>query len=550
MAEPLPIDDGGLFGTSAAELEGSTRERVERGEPTVEVDPTDLNTPLVGILTNRWNLVDLLSRRLLLPREALRRGFPDLFDRTPGSIPVVETPLSGELVDTVTYGDGRDQGQCFPVFVQLAARPHGGAVALPVSAIERLHFRSEADLENFTYLSFSNLPSSEIVAVSPGLFDGGSASLLDVGPGGEADTELVRLLDTLDRQSGAALACAAVSPLSGDATRDVAALLDRSRSLVLAPWLGLVETTSASSSGTADVQLATAIHSSICEVIASGASLDDADGFVASLSSMLAGAGQMTDELDKLFSSTLDFVNGEADLPDFKFAVRAAHKEVVRGLLMFLLRKDVEHLIPWAFSRMHATEPSLLTAAYYSGFRRRRTAMDLELRPEVLDTYLAAIEGATIDPEFNQPGPIDVELVDIDGRPGSVLRSGAEELLRIPGPMTPLAELVTGARSAEAPAHSAILELVRSLGWMDLLTSVVSNPPTYTVDPAAATLTFQGEITVEVHVDTARLAERLAVEPPEESDLTQLVRQAATESKKTGAKPGTRRSERRNRPAT
>ena len=550
MTESLPIDDGGLFRTNATEFEESTSEEVERGEPTVEVDLTEPRTPLVGILTNRWNLVDLLSRRLLLPREALRRGFPDLFDRTPGSIPVVETPLSKELVDTVTHGDGRDQGQCFPVFVQLAARPHRGTVALPVSAIERLHFRSEADLENFTYLSFSNLPSSEIVAVSPGLFDGGSASLLDVGPGGEADTELVRLLDTLDRQSGAALACAAVSPLSGDATKDVAALLDRSRSLALAPWLGLVETTSPSSSGTADVHLATAIHSSVCEVIASGASLDDADGFVASLISLLAEAGQMTDELERLFSSTLDFVNGEADLPDFKFEVRPAHREVIRGLLMFLLRKDVEHLVPWAFSRMHATEPSLLTAAYYSGFRRRRTAMDLELRPELLDTYVAAIEGATIDPEFIQPGPIDVEFVDINGRPVSVLRSGAGELLRIPAPTTPLAEVVAGTGWEEAPARSALLELVRSLGWADLLTSVVSNPPTYTVDPSAASMTFQGEITVEVHVDTAQLAERLAAEPPEESDLTHLVRQAATESTKTVAKPGTRRSPRRNRPAT
>src|SRR5438477_3725902 len=77
-------------------------------------EPGDVHPPVV-FLTNRYNLLQILSARYIAPREAYPKYYSDLLLQSPGRIPLIRASTSKQLEDLVA-----SEGEAsFPVVLEL-----------------------------------------------------------------------------------------------------------------------------------------------------------------------------------------------------------------------------------------------------------------------------------------------------------------------------------------------------------------------------------------------------------------------------------------------
>ena len=130
--------------------------------------PGDENVPPY-ILTNRYNLLDILSSELIKPLVGFSKYYTDLFRVAPGRMPLLTTAAGPDLVGFVA----QDEETAFPVALELdpaildlsdvPVGPAGRDVvwapdgAIPMGAVSRIWFRSESELAEVRARRFRNL---------------------------------------------------------------------------------------------------------------------------------------------------------------------------------------------------------------------------------------------------------------------------------------------------------------------------------------------------------------------------------------------------------
>jgi hypothetical protein len=186
--------------------------------------------PRLFFLTNRMNALPVLSCGLAQPALGLSKVYDDLFTATPGRLPLWVGPCPSNL-DVVISG-GRDG--VFPVAFEVdprrlaipdaptlsaewglsSGRLDGSLpdcrcivpeIVIPACSIVQLHFRSEAELVEFTSRDFGNTDLGAVrTAVTPAVFDGPPADLdrlkaamVSLPKGERLTAELLRSADAL-----------------------------------------------------------------------------------------------------------------------------------------------------------------------------------------------------------------------------------------------------------------------------------------------------------------------------------------------------------------
>jgi hypothetical protein len=223
--------------------------------------PRRKTSPRLYFLTNRMNALPVLSTGLLQPALGLSKVYDDLFTATPGRLPLWVGPCPANIESMVS--GGRDG--IFPVAFEIdpkritvSAAPSlsadltvgserlGGSlpdcrcilpeIAVPVSSLGHLHFRSDQELRDFVSRDFANTDLSAVkTVVSPEVFDGQpvdldrlSASLSAVPPGARLTLDVLRSADAL---AGAAVMLAAELPAGREWSEAIQGLLQPNPSI-------------------------------------------------------------------------------------------------------------------------------------------------------------------------------------------------------------------------------------------------------------------------------------------------------------------------------
>ncbi|MCZ7558541.1 MAG: FWWh domain-containing protein [Bacteroidia bacterium] len=151
-------------------------------------------------VTNRMNLIQVLSTGLIRPREAYGKYYPDLLELFPGSVPLFHGGFPKSLLQMVS---DRERG-IFPVLIEIDSTQLSAAgkrmqignnlcifegntqvsgdilveiveAPIPIAAVVQLWFVKQDDLEDFEARDFPNVLASPQTGVSETL-------LLDSGP--------------------------------------------------------------------------------------------------------------------------------------------------------------------------------------------------------------------------------------------------------------------------------------------------------------------------------------------------------------------------------
>jgi hypothetical protein len=481
-------------------------------EGTGRSDPIEPPAPEVaalrGVLTNRWNLIEFLTRRLVVPREAFTKYYPDLLELTPGSIPVVSTPMSEELVNAATGGAGDPTAQSFPVFIEFPDLPVGAPRVLRLEAARAIHFRNEQELIEHRARPYGATPEGPPLKVTPSLFTGGDQQPTQLADGpAPFDPELSTRLADLDRYTGAVALCAAISPMTERGAAAVARLIDGDNwSDSTAPWLAttrqLVLGDPVNLAGEAD----DVIHQVVVDRLLADESAGDPDAFLDRVREGLAGRDALDRDTEQALTHISRVLAGDVDFEGF----RSEGREVLRGLFMFMLRSTPQRLLPWATSTSGAGEPAVLTAAFYCGLTIRRSGLDLEYRPEKLDVALADLEAWALDAAASRrPQPVRVAPDSSDGAAAHSLTCGDTVLSSIPSPLVPLHRVVASADSEKAEIRAACIELAREQEWGDLVESVIRTSDGYRNPPGEHLLILPGFVEVALRIDHGAFVERL-----------------------------------------
>jgi hypothetical protein len=382
--------DGVTPSDDSCEVPSGTAGTTETHEHTNVSSMHSPPTRVHGVLTNRWNLIEFLSRRMIVPSDAITKYYEDLLHHVPGRVPIVSAPVSDELLSAVSG----DDAVVFPVFLELTAGwEPGTTTAIPLADITAIHFRTGRDLEEHRARKFSNVGDSPPLKVTPDLFRGGDQTLAHIAE---------RPPKTRKRQATAlrwasSWSGAVVVGLTGvdtDANADASAAL--ARLLDGRPWgrlkaaahLGALTSLRSGRPPRAGKDLESRLFSYIAERFATDGLPGDALGFVRALPEHI----EIDDRTAAAFKKICDILDGEIEFRPF----RRTGSPVAKGLLIALLRGKPERLQPWATEVAHADPVSTLTAGVLLGLAAGRHTLPEDMRVPPLDLALANVELAAM----------------------------------------------------------------------------------------------------------------------------------------------------------
>ena len=141
----------------------------------------------VLFLTNRMNLMSILSSRVLAPREAFHKYYADLLELSPGWVPLLTVRPTARLVERVVA----ERGAGSPVLVELSESVLSGREpdssvtyvrAAALSDVVAIHFREEKSLREHRAREYNNVhPHDDLLRVSPELFESASGVEFSIG---------------------------------------------------------------------------------------------------------------------------------------------------------------------------------------------------------------------------------------------------------------------------------------------------------------------------------------------------------------------------------
>ena len=380
---PDTADDHGE-GDSPVNVETDLAGHADLGEAR-EANDRPTGEPRVGVLTNRRNLLEFLSRRQIVPAESISKYYRDLLELAPGQIPLVSTPISLELVRAVTEGD-----QVFPVFLELEhATELTPRRSVALSEVKAIHFRTEVELTEHTARKYANVPDGPPLTVSPGLFSGGSQTLSAIRSAKMRDrNKRAERLSWASAWSGAVLT--SVRALEEHADADSVTVVERMLSgrpwgrTKLAPHLGVLRQMRDGKPPSTGKDEDTAIFAEALSRMVNEGPPGDTVGFVDSL----VESTPVDDRTRRAFLKMKAILAGDIEFEPF----RPTGSPVIKGLLVALMRATPDRLQPWSADVASADGISTVTAAVLIGASSGRHLLDVTLRPESLDGYLAHLE--------------------------------------------------------------------------------------------------------------------------------------------------------------
>jgi hypothetical protein len=470
-----------------------------------------------GVLTNRWNLLEFLSRRLVTPLGTFPKYYDDLLRLTPGTVPIVRAPLSEELVSACSTPD---DPAIFPVFLEVDDAIGEDPPVIEMTHVVRVHFRSQRDLEEHTARAFENVPAGPSLVVTPTLFSGGTTTVADIERGErKRPTEIVERLTRLDKFTGGVCVAAALGDGDAGEASAIARLVDGQRWRdASAPWLQRAAADAHATSMSAPDSLNARLFDALYTRLLAVDTLGDPLRFVRSVDEEMRDDPDR-DDLAPALKRVADILDGEADFERFKPKGDA----VVKALLMLALRPDPAALSAWTSTENGADPETRLTALFLSGVLSGRRMLSLAFRPEPLDLVLTHLEA-----ERAHKG--DVYRCDVSEEGDArVVTCNGDEIARVSVPPAPLAALLSDADLEKPDVAKACAELAARHGWIDIVTTIVEAPTGFTVT-SSGHIEIAGLPTIRRRVDRDGLLERVA-DPatavgPEADRLRELLAQA------------------------
>lgn len=510
-------------------------------------------------LTNRYNLLEILSSGVLAPRSAYSKYYVDLLDAAPGRVPLLAGPLPHDSLARVQ----QDSATAFPVALEIdptrladssvpallrdgsteprrldadEAAAWAPAGPIPLSAVAAVVFRSEGELAEHSARRYENVRDSDLLRVDASLFATPSdvrvvewlESLPEpVAPGIDGDRA--------DRISGALTLAAAELPMDRASFDGFAELLARRvgkprrrarRDGGLPSWLEWLEDPNRRGGDTEARLFAASLASLLGEDRAERwrplEVLDEVRGAV--LKGRLPAEQRET--LEREFDVIAAVLRNERDFP--RFRPETGHA-VAKALFLVLMRPEPERLLEWPSEETGADGFVRLTAAALAGALRGRKRLQLAFRPQTLDSFLASQEAALLAPAEESlvaiapPSPV-VEEEFVEGRARVRLKVGDAVLVEKVGE----AAAATTALSAEdletpGPVRDFAVEICRRLGWDDCVRTVIRGTTgeiKFDRSDSVVTFEIQGVVVPTFELDAALFCARFEAEdlPPELAD--------------------------------
>jgi len=462
------------------------------------------STPMaIWHLTNRFNLLGILSSRIVGPREAHDKYYRDLLELTPGWVPLTTALPSPALVEVVASDAGS-----FPVLLEFSSgQVVDGRVRLVraelLRSVAAIHFADEQSLREHRARVYDNVPTpDERLTVSPDLFateDGVTES--EVATAAVAPGEPVDWM-WIDRWRGALAAMAIAAHDEHAVGLLEQALQVASPSHWLPAALDLTRTGCASMS--ADDAL---FGASISVLAATDVAVDWSPRRVVEAINASVADTPLPDGERAMVVRNLETVRKIVDNErDFTpFSNRPGGLDSAKALLLALLRPDPDRLAGWDRAETGASVEVQMAALALTGSIRGLARMSTSRRKQVMDDYTAALAlTALARAEVGMPS---LDRHDVDGRVeltiddevivrGDAHRSLAETFLSLPEPLR----------------GSAATAIANALGWKDAVFSVARFRSPITVRSVGRSVEVVSSLppVVTTETDTEAFVARLA----------------------------------------
>jgi hypothetical protein len=543
--------------------------------PAVDEAPTAVPGPVL-LVTNRYNLLEFLSAGLVLPQPAISKYYVDLLQLAPGRLPLVRGPVHSTIVEQVSSEDPTAFAVALevdPALLGDSTVPARAATAgrsalsaeeadiwapagvLPLGAICAIHFRSQEELDEHTAREYENIESSIPLEVSPGLFEGGSVSLDELGAFlaelDDVSSDLGDRLELSDRVTGAHCLMLFAAPA------DLATLRQLVRFVVGKPapksqaqkgavpgWLSPeLLSGRATSAGGVDA----ALFGACCSVLraidrqAAWRALDVLNRVEKAVEEYEL-APEDLEEIKRNLRPIASILRNERDFKPFE---HGAGLDAAKAFLMVLLRPEPGRLFSWNVNESGADESVTILAAALVGLLRGHKKLSTEYRNVALDRFLAervAVQTAATVPDAVKPmvaGEIVVEAAppsESSEAERAIVRLGSQVLVEKLVPTPGLLETLKGADLQDGSVRLIAIDLCREMGWTDCVQSVVRAAGGEILPEAKGkfvTFRFPGLIDVEYVLDAKRFRSALDSNPAisPEIEATFLIRLKAAPAK-------------------
>ena len=540
------------------------------------------SAPNVVFLTNRFNLLQILSSGLVGPRAAYDKYYDDLLNLAHGRVPLLAGPVDYDLLRIVLGGNEMS----FPVALELdltrvsrvklaALKQSGGAttaplgaagvaawappVVLPLAVFRRAVFRSASDLREHLARPYENVRFDAIATtVDPEVFsektDAGSR-IVEWLKNLPAVTQSRAEFVNMDRVAGAKSVAAMTLPEAPAAAETVARLFgwrpDRepSSGATVAPWILAKTLTSANVAAGADLD--ERLFAAIVSVLRSTDRLSvwrPVDVLAAIEARMrLKKLSKKDDaELMKNVESIRGILRNERE---FKSFTRGVGLPTAKALLMVLLRPEPDRLAKWPSAETGADDETRLTAGVFCGLLNGRERLPLAFRNAELDHVLAweqavglATEGGGVLLADRVP---TVQLVmAANGESGSLL-CGDEVLVKWKSGPATFGTVLSSLDLDDAFDRQTAVDVSRIARWSRCVRTTISSDDTrVTIDSAKGrglSLTVSGWPTISCDLDATEFRRHISQSFPQEFEeaARECIRGRSAEKSRLYAAPAT-----------
>ncbi|HWP00626.1 MAG TPA: hypothetical protein VNL74_08385 [Methylococcus sp.] len=498
----------------------------------------------IFLLTNRYNLLEILASGLVQPLEGFTKYYRDLLELSPGRIPLIGHPFPTDLVTLVSSEDAT----AFPVAIELdpdvigpgtpvmsASAPDGlgeqawaPTGAIPLARAVAIHFRTNAELDEHLSRDYGNVrQADDRYRVSPELYSNSSAprsDLLDWLRSLERPPSMVPEGIDPDRIGGAIALMASLCPPDREAIETLRRCLDGDRNVRgrrrHAKWLVAAMRGRRSRNPTEDEILFRAAVETFA-----AADVSHAWRAVEALSAVWNAAAPNLavddqERLKALFDRIRQILQGE--LPFER--LRPHGPPSVKALLLALLRPDPERLATWPAEETGADWSVVLASAALVGALRGRRRMATNLRLPELDDLLAWQEATSrnsaAEATVRFPHPPAIRLADFKTGSGRRLKLMAGTSLlaswdvrepeRAGGPDSAEGTPARWDAPHDKESEAALIDLCDQLGWDDCTWTVIdASTALEAVEPNSTRYRVAGRVSVRRTVDAEAFRTRL-----------------------------------------
>lgn len=353
-------------------------------------------------LTNRMNLVGILSSRLLAPRESFHKYYRDLLELSPSWVPLLTIRPTAQLVARVVA----EPGAGAPVLLQLSQsvakdpREWDNRMtyvrAASLSDVIAIHFRDSKSLREHRARRYSNVhPHDDLLRVTPELFASASHVEFEVkAPREDAAVDWRQI----DRRRGAVSGLLAAAD-SGEGLAVAAGALGAPhvpRGTLLPQWLtwGCLASGVPVPSAESEAELADRLIFQTAYRILGDWDRTEYWSPLAVLESVAneirstEGRPEAQDIVDGCLQHIRQVVDGERDFEPFRNP--GSPHVAAKSLLMVLLRPDLGQLLDWSMQETGADPTTRAVSAVLAGRLRGLARESVKLRNKALDDLTAA----------------------------------------------------------------------------------------------------------------------------------------------------------------